>query len=111
MLVILPGQGRLYDVTGHANLATGLRNPQGLGFDGVENVLVTESDAGRLDRVVRTFALEQPTSVQRLAPDQTVCLGILRAPGYKDQVAIEQAVNADYDPAATILDRVEVRPV
>jgi len=111
VLVILPGQGRLYDVTGHANLATGLRNPQGLGFDGVENVLVTESDAGRLDRVVRTFALEQPTSVQRLAPDQTVCLGILRAPGYKDQVAIEQAVNADYDPAATILDRVEVRPV
>ena len=81
VLVILPGQGRLYDVTGRANLATGLRNPQGLGFDGVENVLVTESDSGRLDRVVRTFALESPTAVQRLAPDQTVCLGILRAPG------------------------------
>src|SRR5205823_1050988 len=102
VVVILPGAGRLYDVTASANLATGLRNPQGLGFDGAQNLLVTESDAGRLDRVVRTFALEPPPPARRLALNQTVCFGILRAPGYKDQVTIEQTVNAVYDPAAAI---------
>ena len=40
-----------------ANIATGLRNPQGLDFDGAQNLLVTESDNGRVDLIVRTFAL------------------------------------------------------
>jgi hypothetical protein len=111
VVVILPGDGRLYDVTGRANLATGLSNPQGLGFDAAQNLLVTESDAGRLDRVVRTFVLEPPRAAQKLAPGQIVCLGLLRAPGYRDPVTVQQTTNAIYDPAAPIQDRVEVRPV
>src|SRR5450759_2500259 len=60
LLVILPASGRLFDVTAGTNLATGLRNPQGLGFDAAQNVLVTESDNGRLDLVVNTFAITTP---------------------------------------------------
>jgi len=110
VLVILPGLGRLYDVTSRKNLAMGLRNPQGLGFDGAQNVLVTESDAGRLDLVLRTFTLEPPPANQRLAPDQTVCFGISRAPGYDDPVTVEQTVNASFDPSAGTQGGVEVTP-
>jgi hypothetical protein len=94
LLAILPGLGRLVDVTGGRNLATGLRNPQGLGFDGAQNVLVTESDAGRLDLVVTTFALEMPSGTVELALGQGVCFGILRAPGNSDDVRVYEAVGA-----------------
>jgi hypothetical protein len=79
--------------TGH-NLATGLKNPQGLGFDGARNILVTESDAGRLDLVVRTFALAVPSGTVQLQPGQPVCVGILRAPGYAAGVSFHEVVGA-----------------
>ncbi|HLY84686.1 MAG TPA: hypothetical protein VKQ71_17000 [Acidimicrobiales bacterium] len=94
LLAILPGAGRLLDVTSGHNLATGLRNPQGLGFDGAQNVLVTESDAGRLDLVLTTFAVEVPAGVVQLAPGQGVCFGIRRAPGNTDDVSVYEAVGA-----------------
>jgi hypothetical protein len=94
LLAILPAAGRLLDVTSGHSLATGLRNPQGLGFDGAQNVLVTESDAGRLDLVVTTFALEMPAGVVQLAPGQGVCFGVLRAPGNTDDVRVFEAVGA-----------------
>ncbi|HLZ94016.1 MAG TPA: hypothetical protein VKT20_01615 [Candidatus Dormibacteraeota bacterium] len=94
VLAILPGYGYLRDVsTGH-NLATGLRNPQGLGLDGAGNVLVTESDSGRLDMVVTSFALEVPAGTVQLAPGQGVCFGVLRAPGNADSLKVYEAVGA-----------------
>ena len=110
VLAILPAAGRLFDVSAGKDLARGLRNPQGLGFDGAQNVLVTESDSGRLDLVVTTFAVEVPAGTVRLVPGQSVCLGILRAPGYTDPVAVQQAVGADF-PTAAGSAQVEVRPV
>jgi hypothetical protein len=94
VLVTLPGQGILRDVTSGGNVARGLRNPQGLGFDGAQNLLVPESDAGRLDLVVKTFALQVPASAVRLAPGQAVCLGILRAPGFNAALNVEQISGA-----------------
>jgi len=94
LLAILPGAGRLLDVTSGRNLATGLRNPQGLGLDGAQNVLVTESDSGRLDLVLTTFAVEVPAGVVQLAPGQGVCFGIRRAPGNTDDVSTYEAVGA-----------------
>jgi hypothetical protein len=94
VLVILPGSGRLYDASAGRNLAAGLRNPQGLGFDGAQNVLLTESDAGRLDLVVKTFAAEVPSGTIQLQPGQPVCIGVLRAPGYTSNIAIHEVVGA-----------------
>jgi hypothetical protein len=94
LLAILPAAGRLLDVTSGHNLATGLRNPQGLGFDGAQNVLVTESDSGRLDLVVTTFAVETPTGTLQLSPGQGVCFGVLRAPGNTDEVTVFESVGA-----------------
>jgi hypothetical protein len=110
LLAILPASGRLVDVTAGANVATRLSNPQGLGFDGAENLLITESGAGRLDLVVRTFAIEVPPPAVQLVPGQAVCLGILRAPGYTDGVRIQEAVGAGYESAPSTTDRIEVVP-
>ena len=90
----LPGQGILRDVTSGANEARGLRNPQGLGFDGAQNLLVTESDAGRLDLIVKTFAVQVPAPAVRLLPRQGVCLGILRAAGFTEALNVEQITGA-----------------
>jgi hypothetical protein len=95
VLVTLPASGRLFDVTSGRNLAAGLRNPQGLDFDGAQNVLVTESDSGRLDLVVTTFALEVPAGTVQLAPGQGVCFGVRRAPGNADDLKIEEALGAN----------------
>ena len=93
VLAILPGSGRLYDVSSGGNLASGLRNPQGLGFDAAGNVLVTESDSGRLDLVVRTFAITLPPANVQLSPGQPVCFGVVRAPGFTDPVQVQEVVN------------------
>ena len=94
LLVILPARGQLYDVTAHSAVASGLRNPQGLGFDGAQNLLVTESDSGRLDLVVTNFAVTVPAGVIQLAPGQGVCYGIVRAPGNADRIKLFESVGA-----------------
>ena len=94
VLAILPGPGRLADLTTGGNLATGLRNPQGLGFDGAQNVLVTESDNGRLDLIVTTFVAEVPAGTVQLSPGQGICFGLLRAPGDTEDVQIFRATGA-----------------
>lgn len=92
VLAILPAGETLRDVTAGGDLATGLRNPQGLGFDGAQNVLVTESDYGRLVLVVKTFAVQVPAGVVQLAPGQRVCFGLLRAPGFTASVVAQEVV-------------------
>jgi hypothetical protein len=90
VIVILPARGTLHDVSTGADVATGLRNPQGLGFDGARNLLVTESDNGRLDLVVTTFAVQVPSGVVQLVPGQSVCFGVLRAPGFTAPVTVQE---------------------
>jgi hypothetical protein len=94
VLVTLPGLGTVRDVTSGRDVARGLRNPQGLGFDGAQNLLVTESDNGRLDMIVKTFAIQVPVPSVRLVPGQGVCLGILRAPGFSSSFNVDQITGA-----------------
>ena len=110
ILVILPGQGRLRDVSAGRDIARGLLNPQGLGFDGARNILVTESDRGRLDLVVKTFAIQVPASSVRLAPGQGVCLGILRAPGFSQPLSVEEIIGATFEAPPTSSASFEVVP-
>jgi hypothetical protein len=94
VLAILPAAGSLRDVSSGRNIAAGLRNPQGLGFDGAGNVLVTESDSGRLDLVVTRFAVTVPAGTVQLTPGQGVCFGIVRSPGNTDKLRIYETVGA-----------------
>jgi hypothetical protein len=94
VLVTLPGLGVLRDVTSGANVAGGLRNPQGLDFDAAQNLLVTESDRGRVDLIVKTFVIRVPVPAVRLLPRQGVCLGITRAKGYAAALTVDQVNGA-----------------
>ena len=95
VLAILPAGGAIRDVsTGH-DIVSRLRNPQGLAFDGAGNVLVTESDSGRVDLVVTAFAVTVPAGTVQLQPGQGVCFGVLRSPGNSDSLTIREAVGAD----------------
>jgi len=93
VMVTLPGLGRLFDVTSGQDVARGFHNPQGLEFDAAQNLLLTESDNGRVDEVVRTFAVTTPAPNVQVAPGQPICFGLLRAPGFNDPVFVEQAAN------------------
>ena len=93
VMVTLPTPGRLYDVTASSDVANGLHNPQGLEFDAAQNLLVTESDNGRVDEVVRSFAITTPAANVQLAPRQAVCFGLIRAPGFTDPVQIDEVIN------------------
>jgi hypothetical protein len=95
VLAILPGYGQVRDASSGHNLATGLRNPQGLDLTGAKNVLVTESDSGRVLMIVRTFALAVPTGTVQLQPGQPVCVGVLRAPGYSADLTFQEVVGGN----------------
>lgn len=110
ILAILPAAGRLIDLSAGTDVARGLRQPQGLGFDGAQNVLVTESGAGRLDLVVRTYVIEVPPPGVQLAPRQTVCLGVLRGPGATDAPNIQEIVGATIEVLPSGSSAGEVQP-
>jgi hypothetical protein len=54
---------------------------------------VTESDNGRVDLVVRSFAISTPAAGVKLSPGQPVCFGVVRAPGFTDPVQVEEVIN------------------
>ncbi|MDQ2942077.1 MAG: hypothetical protein M3R21_00205 [Candidatus Dormibacteraeota bacterium] len=94
IFVTLPGPGRLYDVSAGKDVASGLKNPQGLELDAAQNLLLTESDNGRVDMVVRTFAITTPAPNVQLAAGQPICYGLVRAPGFTDAVQFQETVGA-----------------
>ena len=104
IVVTLPTPGRLFDVSAGQDVARGLQNPQGLEFDGAQNLLVTESDNGRVDLVVRSFAITTPAANVQLTPGQPICYGVLRAPGFTDPVQVQEVVNGlpIVDPAVDV---------
>jgi hypothetical protein len=80
--------GRVVElVEGRAvDLASNLLQPQGLGFDGAGNVLVTETSANRLDVFIRNFKLIPVAGLP--ARGQPVCVHLLRAPGFAADIQL-----------------------
>jgi hypothetical protein len=110
LFAILPAAGRLLDLTSGEVVASALKNPQGLDFDGAGNLIVAESDNGRLDLVVRHFAVEAPAGTVQLVPGQSVCLGIVRGAGDTEAVSVDGASNAGYDATPSTGNVVAVEP-
>jgi hypothetical protein len=110
VLVTLPGLGVLRDITSGGNVASGLSNPQGLDFDGAQNLLVTESDRGRVDLIVKTFAIRVPAPGLRLLPGQGVCLGITRGKGYTASLGVDQVTGATVTTQPGTSNSFEVLP-
>jgi hypothetical protein len=80
--------GRLAQVAGGtaSDFSSNLLEPQGLGFDGATNVLVTESAAGRLDLFLRTFKLVPVGGSP--ARGQPLCVHLARAPGFTSPIQL-----------------------
>ncbi|MFZ0215949.1 MAG: hypothetical protein WAM30_08395 [Candidatus Dormiibacterota bacterium] len=84
-------QGRVVSIAGGAaqDVASGLQQPQGLGIDAANNLVVTEYTIGRVDLVVTTFKLLSPAAAApALGPGQPLCVQLTRAPGYATPISI-----------------------
>lgn len=95
VIVTLPGSGRVVNTSTNRTLASGLHNPQGLELTGAQNLLVTESDSGRVVMIVRTIAVSVPAGTVQLQPGQPVCIGILRAPGYDAALTFKEVAGGN----------------
>jgi hypothetical protein len=80
--------GRLAELIGGraTDLAGNLLQPQGLGFDGAANVLVSETSANRLDVFIRNFKLIPVAGLP--AAGQPVCIHLVRAPGFTGDIQL-----------------------
>lgn len=96
-------------------VADGLRGPQGLALDGADNLYFTESDAGAIGRIVRTFALDRPEVQRSNAGTVVICPTLRRASGYTDPLELSVlpatglAVANLVQPADDLSGLVEVR--
>ena len=64
-------------------LAGALGQPQGLGIDPADNLIVSEEDNGRVDAIVRTFKLQKASATAPTVPaGQSACVALDRAPGF-----------------------------
>jgi hypothetical protein len=79
--------GRLAELTGGTahDVVTGLAAPQGIAFDDANNVFVSESDASRVDLVIRSFKL---VPVARAQANVQTCIDIKRAPGFTGSITL-----------------------
>ena len=59
-----------------------LQQPQGIALDGADNLYVTESTSGRIDRIVRTFVLDTPMVSRTARGTFVVCPSIRSAAGF-----------------------------
>ncbi|HEY4844178.1 MAG TPA: hypothetical protein VII89_00660 [Candidatus Dormibacteraeota bacterium] len=78
----LDGQG--HQVT----VLTGIQQPQGIALDSADNLYYTEFNAGRIDRVVRTFMLDPPKVTRTARGSFIVCPVIRRAKGFDQPLGL-----------------------
>jgi hypothetical protein len=104
--------GRVAELVGGAprHLAGNLLEPQGLGFDGAGNVLVSETAAGRLDVFIRNFKLVP--SKGSPAPGQPLCVTVFRAPGFTGDVQLSAGSGIEVlrQPGAGDVGELLIRP-
>lgn len=105
------------DSLGHAvQVLRNIRGPQGIALDGADNLYYTEFDAGRVDRLVRTFLLGTATVTATSHGTDVVCPAIRRAAGYADSLVLTTdpkaagAVVRVAQPGGDSSGAIEVRP-
>ena len=72
----LDGQGR------QVSLVPDIQQPQGIALDGADNLYYTESNSGRIDRVVRNFVLDPAKVTRTTRGTFVICPAIRRAAGF-----------------------------
>jgi hypothetical protein len=77
------------DAQGHqVGVITGIQQPQGIALDFADNLYYTEFNTGRIDRVVRTFSLDQPKVTRTARGTYIICPVIRRAAGFSKPLGL-----------------------
>ena len=77
------------DGQGHqVSVITGIQQPQGIALDTADNLYYTEFNTGRIDRVIRTFTLDQPLVTRTARGSHIICPVIRRAPGFTQPLGL-----------------------
>jgi sugar lactone lactonase YvrE len=83
------------DSLGHTvSVLRGIRSPQGIAVDNADNLYYTEFDAGRIERVVRTFVLDKATVTPTGRGGFVICPSVRRAPGFTESLTLTPESNA-----------------
>ena len=88
------GDGAIHEVDGQQHtirIISGIRGPQGIALDGADNLYYTEFDAGRIDRVLRTFILDEPTVSNAGDGTEIICPRLRRAADFRDALSLTPA--------------------
>ncbi len=113
------GDGAIHelDSLGHTiEVMRNIRGPQGIALDGADNLYYTEFDAGRVDRVVRTFLLGTTKVSATGHGTDVICPNIRRAAGYADALVLTPdskaagAIVRVQQPGVDASGAIEVRP-
>jgi sugar lactone lactonase YvrE len=78
------GDNAIHELDGQGHqvmVLTGIQQPQGIALDSADNLYYTEFNAGRIDRVVRTFMLDPPKVTRTERGTFIICPVIRRAIG------------------------------
>ena len=77
------------DASGHqVALLSRIQQPQGIAFDGADNLYYTEFNGGRIGRIVRTFILDAPQVTRVGSNTYRICPVIRRASGFNLPLSI-----------------------
>jgi hypothetical protein len=83
------------DAQGHpVSVIAGLQLPQGIALDTADNLYYTELSGGRIDRVVRTFALDPPNVSRTPRGTFIICPVIRRAQGFSRPLGLSVGSSA-----------------
>jgi hypothetical protein len=103
----LDAQGR------QVSVITGIQQPQGIALDYADNLYYTEFNAGRIDRVIRTFVLDSPKVTRTARGTYIICPVIRRASGFTQPLGLLAPSNSStlqlVQPGTTTSGAVEVQ--
>jgi sugar lactone lactonase YvrE len=78
------------DIQGRqVNVIKGIQQPQGIALDSADNLYYTEFNAGRIDRVVRSFILDLPIVTRTSRGTYLICPVIRRAVGFSRPLGLQ----------------------
>ena len=100
------GDNAVYELDGKGavlGVQRGLQQPQGIALDGADNLYYTETTAGRIVRVIRTFSLATPRVTRAARQTYVVCPSITRAAGFRQSLILETGTSL----RTAVLSRIE----
>ena len=85
------GDSAIHELDGQRHtirIISGIRGPQGIALDTADNLYYTEFDAGRIDRLLRTFILDKPTVSSAGDGTRVICPRLRRAANFRDVLSL-----------------------